>query len=83
MDDELLIFKFHEIERMICGQHSGLPPASRRLMEVIEKIIVPILDIFVDGEWRLRSHSFWLHPEWLLRKARILETKEQLTVIHI
>ena len=26
--DELLIFKFHEVEGMICGKHSGLPPTS-------------------------------------------------------
>ena len=28
VDNELLIFKFHEVERMICGEHSGLPPAT-------------------------------------------------------
>ena len=28
VDDELLIFKFHEVEGMICGKHSGLPPTS-------------------------------------------------------
>ena len=28
VDDDLLIFKFHEVEGMICGEHSGLPPAS-------------------------------------------------------
>ena len=52
-------------------------------MEEVEQVIVTVLDVLVDGEWGLRAHSLLLSPKWLLRKARILETKKEVCVVHV